>query len=66
MLFRSKRIADSEQAAIMRHAKAQKSAIEPRGGTAPAVQATPKNVRLGSKELEALILSDLASELNSR
>lgn len=58
-----KRIADSEQAAIMRHAKSQKTTMEPRGGTAPAVQVTPKNVRLGSKELESLILSDLAQEL---
>lgn len=61
-----KKIADSEQAAIMRHAKSQKTAIEPRGGAAPAVQATPKNVRLGSKELEALIMSDLASEQLSK
>lgn len=61
-----KKIADSEQAAIMRHAKSQKTAIEPRGGTAPAVQATPKNVRLGSRELEALIMSDLAAEVASK
>lgn len=61
-----KKIADSEQAAIMRHAKSQKTSIEPRGGQAPAVQATPKNVRLGSKELEALIMSDLAAEQSSK
>jgi hypothetical protein len=36
-----KQFKDREQAAIMRHAKAQKTAIEPKGGAIPAVQSRP-------------------------
>jgi hypothetical protein len=61
-----KKIADSEQAAIMRHAKSQTAGIEPKGGSAPAVQVNPKNVKLGSAELEALIMGDLAAEMASK
>lgn len=61
-----KKIADSEQAAIMRHAKSQTTAIEPKGGTAPAVQATPKGAKMGSKQLEELVMADLAAELANK
>jgi hypothetical protein len=37
-----KRIKDHEQAAVMRHSKAQQPAIAPKGGAIPAVQQAPK------------------------
>lgn len=45
-----KRIKDHEQAAIMRHTKAQQPAIAPKGGAIPAVQA-PRKFKWGTGDM---------------
>jgi hypothetical protein len=56
-----KQFKDREQAAIMRHAKAQKPAIEPKGGAIPAVQSAPK-FKWGTGDMQKSIEQELRAQ----
>jgi hypothetical protein len=60
-----KRLKDHEQAAIMRHSKAQTPAIAPKGGAIPAVQ-TPPKFKWGTGDMAKSIEQELRAQLSQK